>query len=451
MINVMQDDSFQFKAKQPYGYTYNPYRPSRRYLEDSASPSTNDSYRQPHQHGGRGDGRSRRRRNTGRGRSRTNGASSSGANNAHNGNATNGNSRNGGSGAPPNSRSHSRSRSSSRSFARGHADYDDGYRGPGYAGYDEYDTNGYGYRASSSYYSSSSRSHSRSRSYDDDEDIDEIDRSRLEGEEGDASFSLDPAEEARLRRLQGPKLNARILPLPSKQIELDEEEERARRGEELFNRGMGQGPGGPVERERERARLRALRHRPRNGTGAGDDDLTPMQEAPGMDFSVADSTATNGNGNGHTDAPVETVVSADGLTKSLATTAGIPRAMFVEELNQADHDAVNRFAGRRTLEGVRRRPADPRSSENRTRMGWIEFSCFLLQQQRFILRFLLLFQGSHDQSGPDQNGPVTQLFFASFESILHSIPLRLSFALTLTTDPAGFLVYNTIPYFSFFI
>jgi len=50
----------------------------------------------------------------------------------------------------------------------------------------------------------------------------------------DDDDTIDPDEEAHIRRLRGPKLNVRILPLPAREAEIAEEEERIRREEEVF-------------------------------------------------------------------------------------------------------------------------------------------------------------------------------------------------------------------------
>jgi len=53
----------------------------------------------------------------------------------------------------------------------------------------------------------------------------------------DDDDAIDPDEEAHIRRLRGPKLNVRILPLPAREAEIAEEEERIRREEEVFADG----------------------------------------------------------------------------------------------------------------------------------------------------------------------------------------------------------------------
>lgn len=73
-------------------------------------------------------------------------------------------------------------------------------------------------------------SYSYDPAYDDDDD-----GYRGYGEYDEDSF--DPEEEAHIRRLRGPKLNAHILPLPTRQIELEEEEERHRREDAEFAQG----------------------------------------------------------------------------------------------------------------------------------------------------------------------------------------------------------------------
>lgn len=95
---------------------------------------------------------------------------------------------------------------------------------------------------------------------------------------------FDPEEEAHIRRLRGPKLNVQILPLPARQIELEEEEERIRKEEEDYARGNGVDDGG---------------------------DVTPVQERTSMSVSVTPKPEP------------------------------IPQDLSVEPLNEEDHDAVS--------------------------------------------------------------------------------------------------------------
>lgn len=117
---------------------------------------------------------------------------------------------------------------------------------PAYDDYQGYDDDGYGY------------------GYDPEDDV------------------FDPEEEAHIRRLRGPKLNARILPLPAEQIEIDEEEERIRKEEEDYARGNGYGGGG---------------------------ELTPVQERTSMSMTPKPEP--------------------------------LPEDLSVEPLNEEDHDAVS--------------------------------------------------------------------------------------------------------------
>lgn len=55
-----------------------------------------------------------------------------------------------------------------------------------------------------------------------------------DGYDYDDDDTMDPDEEAHIRRLHGPKLNVRILPLPAREAEIAEEEERIRQEEEVF-------------------------------------------------------------------------------------------------------------------------------------------------------------------------------------------------------------------------
>lgn len=216
MINVTHDDPLQFHSSTTHYYLSNNLQ-----SPDAASDGSHDRAYYGGRRGRRTDRRKRRK-------TRPSGETTSKVN---------------GNGTPHESGSRSRSSSQSRSRSRDSAyddDYDDdGYRHARAPYYDEYP-----YTNNDDPSQSLSPSHSHSPDVDDEE------------------------EEARLRRLRGPKLSARILPLPARQIELDEEEERIRAEEAMFS-----------------------------GQGNGDGELTPVQERRGIDL-VASGPGKGMNGRG---------------------------------------------------------------------------------------------------------------------------------------------------------
>jgi hypothetical protein len=303
MVNVAHDEPFQFHAA-PYSMLGNDS--SLDASSDTPSPDS-DPYEEGYEHspdsgGRRGRYNSRRRR---RRRSplilishqRKGGPSGSGATGVRNGSGSgSSDTRRPGHRSPSSNggtpRGRQRGGPASRSSSRdGGESLHSGYSGDLYdPTHDSYYGDGYG--------------------YDDDDGI-------------------DPDEEAHIRRLRGPKLNVRILPLPAREVEIAEEEERIRQEEEAFAQ-------------------------------AGDGDITPVQER---------------------------------ISMSLTPKAQPPEKVSVQPLSPDDHDTVSHFAIgarrsatlmfwpfhsdrraiRRAMEGARRRPANQGASKGYPSLGRLKF------------------------------------------------------------------------------
>ena len=212
MVNVADDEPFQFHAA-PYSMHGNDS--SLDASSATPSPGSDPFYEEGYEHspdsgGRRGRPNSRRRRwrrpplihTSSQHHQPKGGPSGSGTNGVRNGS---------GSGSSDTRRPGHRSSSSNGGTPRGRRRGDRASRSSSLDGGDSLRSGDSGYLYDPTY----ENSYGDGYGYDDDDRI-------------------DPDEEAHIRRLRGPKLNVRILPLPAREIEIAEEEERIRREEEAF-------------------------------------------------------------------------------------------------------------------------------------------------------------------------------------------------------------------------